>query len=291
MTNADEFYEITRPDIPKKKRVVIKIGSSSLTHPETNDMDYNKIEVLVREICNIRNSGKDVVLVTSGSISLGKKAFINSHDYEHIPMKQALAAVGQARLMSVYQKIFAEYNQVCAQILMTKDTITNDTNRKNAKNTFEELLKMGVVPVVNENDTISTYEIKFGDNDTLSAIVASLIGADLLILLSDIDGLYTANPREDKNAKFISTVEKIDEKIMNMGSNHTGSSVGTGGMHTKLNAGRIATASGLDMIIANASDIHVIHRLMDGREFGTFFKANKDENFNLVEIAKGLNED
>lgn len=280
-----------REAIKDKKRIVIKIGSSSLQHPETGDLDYNKMEVLVRELCNIRNSGKDVVLVTSGAISVGKKA-VQIKDANHdISVKQACAAIGQSRLMMVYQKIFAEYNQVCAQVLLTKDTITNDINRVNAHNTFIELLNLGVIPVVNENDTISTFEIKFGDNDTLSAIVASLINADLLILLSDIDGLFTDNPRKNKNAKFIEVVEKIDENIINMAKSETGSSVGTGGMNTKIHAASIATKSGADMIIANSSDIHILHRIMDGRNFGTIFVANKEPNFELKDYVKDLKDD
>ncbi|MCR4648299.1 MAG: glutamate 5-kinase [Lachnospiraceae bacterium] len=279
-----------REAIADKKRVVIKIGSSSLTHPETGGLDYNRIEVLIRELVNIRNSGKDVVLVTSGAISVGKRAVHIKDASQSISVKQACAAIGQSRLMMVYQKIFAEYSQVCAQILMTKDTITNDTNRINARNTFMELLDMGVIPVVNENDTISTFEIKFGDNDTLSAIVASLIDADLLILLSDIDGLYTDNPRTNPDAEFIEVVEKIDDKIINMGKGETGSSIGTGGMNTKIHAAQIATKSGIDMIICNSEDIHILHRIMDGRNFGTLFVADKDEDFTLKNFVGNLEE-
>lgn len=280
-----------REAIKDKKRVVIKIGSSSLTHPETGGIDYTRLEVLVRELCNIRNSGKDVVLVSSGAISVGQRV-LHIKDAKHtIATKQACAAVGQARLMMVYQKIFAEYNQVCAQILMTKDTISNDLNRFNAHNTFQQLLEMGVIPIVNENDTISTFEIKFGDNDTLSAIVASLIDADLLILLSDIDGLYSDNPRTNPDAKFISLVEKIDDSILEMGKAETGSSIGTGGMNTKIHAAQIATKSGADMIIANSEDIHILHRIMDGRDFGTLFVADKDEDFELVDCVAKLSED
>lgn len=279
-----------RETIKDKKRIVVKIGSSSLQHPETGDLDYNKMEVLVRELCNIRNSGKEVVLVTSGAISVGKKAVHIKNANETIAIKQACAAIGQSRLMMVYQKIFAEYNQVCAQVLMTKDTVTQMPNRENAHNTFSQLLELGVIPVVNENDTISTFEIKFGDNDTLSAIVASLIGADLLILLSDIDGLYTDNPRSNPDAKFIEVVENIDENILKMAKAETGSNVGTGGMHTKINAAMIATKSGADMIIANSSDIHILHRIMDGRDFGTLFVANKDDNFKIADFLGNLNE-
>ncbi len=280
-----------REAMKDKKRIVIKIGSSSLQHPETGDLDYIKMEVLVRELCNLRNQGKDVVLVTSGAIACGKKAVSIKDGDNPIAVKQACAAIGQARLMMTYQKIFAEYNQVTAQILMTKNTIVDNLNRFNAMNTFTELLKLGVIPIVNENDTVATYEIEIGDNDSLSAIVAALIGADLLILLSDIDGLYTDNPRKNPKAEFIPVVEKLDDEIMQMGKNETGSTVGTGGMNTKLAAARIATASGADMIIANSSDIRIIHRIMDGREYGTIFLAHKDDDFYLTDFVEHLHDD
>lgn len=280
-----------RAFIKDKKRIVVKIGSSSLQHKETGDLDYTKIEVLVRELCNLRNQGKDVILVTSGAIAVGKKAIGLSkleQEQGHLGIKQACAAVGQAKLMMIYQKIFAEYNQVAAQILMTKDTIVNDFNRENAKNTFSELLNLGVIPVVNENDTVATYEIVIGDNDTLSAIVTGLTGADLLILLSDIDGLYTDDPRTNPNAQFIEVVEKVTAEHMHMGKKSTGSSVGTGGMNTKMVAAQIATNVGADMIIANSADIRIIHRIMDGRKIGTLFKAQRDSEFNMVEYVKNL---
>ena len=280
-----------REAIKDKKRIVVKVGSSSLTHPETGGLDYTRLETLVRELCNIRNSGKEVILVTSGAIPVGKRAVHIKDAKQSVAIKQACAAIGQSRLMMVYQKIFAEYNQVCAQILMTKDTITNTLNRTNCHNTFEELLQLGVIPVVNENDTVSTFEIKFGDNDTLSAIVASLIDADLLILLSDIDGLYTDNPRTNPDAKFVEVVDEINDEIMQMGKAETGSSVGTGGMNTKIHAAQIATKSGADMIICNSEDIHILHRIMDGRNFGTLFVAHKDENFNLVNHLLELGDD
>ena len=190
--------------------------------------------------------------------------------------------------MMIYQKIFAEYNQIAAQILMTKDTIVNDFNRENAKNTFSELLNLGVIPVVNENDTVATYEIVIGDNDTLSAIVSGLTKADLLILLTDIDGLYTDDPRTNPNAEFIEVVEKVTPEYMQMGKKSTGSNVGTGGMNTKMIAAHIATNSGADMIIANSSDIRIIHRIMDGRNIGTLFKAQENTDFNMVEYVKNL---
>ena len=255
--------------IKDKRRIVVKIGSSSLTHKETGDMDYIRMEKLVRELSDIRNQGKEVVLVSSGAIAAGKNA-VNLKDVrvnssaESLAVKQACSAVGQARLMMTYQRLFAEYNQVAAQILMTKNTIVDDLNRYNAHNTFTELLKLGAIPVVNENDTITTYEIEFGDNDTLSAIVAALVDADLLILLSDIDGLYTDDPRKNPDAKFISQVDELTDELMGMGKATTGSNVGTGGMNTKLLAARIATKAGADMIIANSKDIGVMHRLLAG---------------------------
>ena len=240
-----------------KKRIVIKIGSSSLQHKETGDLDYTKLDVLVRELCDLRNRGKDVVLVTSGAIAVGKKAIHlqEMKDDNPIAVKQAYAAVGQARLMMTYQKIFAEYNQVAAQILMTKNTIVDNLNRFNAQNTFAELFKLGVIPIVNENDTVATYEIEIGDNDTLSAIVASLVKADLLILLSDIDGLYTDDPRKNPQAEYIEVVDELTDELMEMGKASTGSDSGTGGMNTKLQAARIAHNTGVDMVIANSHDI------------------------------------
>ena len=280
-----------REFIKEKKRIVIKIGSSSLQHKETGDLDYTKIEVLVRELCNLRNQGKDVILVTSGAIAVGKKAIgLSKLEQEkgHLGVKQACAAVGQAKLMMIYQKIFAEYNQVAAQILMTKDTIVNALDRENAKNTFSELLNLGVIPVVNENDTVATYEIVIGDNDTLSAIVTGLTGADLLILLSDIDGLYTDDPRTNPNARFIDIVEEVTPEYMKMGKKSTGSNVGTGGMNTKMTAAQIATNMGADMIIANSADIRIIHRIMDGRKIGTLFKGQQNKDFDMIDYVKNL---
>ena len=276
-----------REEIKDKKRIVIKIGSSSLQHKETGGLDYTKLDVLVRELCNIANQGKEVVLVSSGAIAVGKRAVHIGKEDNPIAVKQACAAIGQARLMMTYQKLFGEYNHVAAQVLMTKNTIAEPLNRFNAKNTFSELLKLGAIPIVNENDTVSTFEIEFGDNDTLSAIVAALIDADLLILLSDIDGLYTDDPNKNPDAEFISVVDHLDDSIMGMGKG-TSSSVGTGGMGTKLSAARIATSSGADMIIANAADVRIIHRIMDGREYGTLFKAHKSEEFDLVTFIENM---
>ncbi|MGN0425556.1 MAG: glutamate 5-kinase [Acetatifactor sp.] len=272
--------------IRDKKRIVVKIGSSSLTHKQTSDMDYIRMEKLVRELSDIRNQGKDVILVTSGAIAAGKKAvhiteIPGDNGVEAMAVKQACSAVGQARLMMTYQRLFAEYNQVAAQILMTKNTIVDNLNRFNATNTFSQLLKMGVIPVVNENDTVATYEIEIGDNDTLSAIVAAMVGADLLILLSDIDGLYTDDPRKNPDARFIEQVDELTDELMEMGKATTGSNVGTGGMNTKMIAAKIATSSGVDMLIANSADIGVLHRILDGENVGTLFVAHQDDQFDL----------
>ena len=283
MTDIRSMDAHLRARLKDKKRIVIKIGSSSLQHAQTGDLDYTKLDVLVRELCDLRNQGKDVVLVTSGAIAVGRKAVtLQDEDKDNpIAVKQAYAAIGQARLMMTYQKIFAEYNQVAAQILMTKNTIVDNLNRFNARNTFAELFKLGVIPIVNENDTVATYEIEIGDNDTLSAIVASLIQADLLILLSDIDGLYTDDPRKNPDAEYIEVVEELTEELLEMGKASTGSESGTGGMNTKLQAAKIAGSMGVDMIIANSRDIKVIHRLLSGKKIGTLFLANPDENFDL----------
>ena len=282
-----------REQIKNKKRIVVKIGSSSLQHAETGDMDYIRMEKLVRELCDIRNQGREVVLVTSGAIAAGKKTvhlkdICAQTEAEALAVKQACSAIGQARLMTAYQKLFAEYNQVAAQILMTKNTIVDRLNRYNAQNTFRELLKLGAIPIVNENDTVATYEIEIGDNDTLSAIVAALINADLLILLSDIDGLYTDDPRKNPDARFIEQVDELTDELMDMGKGSTGSDVGTGGMNTKMIAARIATRSDVDMVIANSSDIGVLHEILAGEKRGTLFVAHPDEGFDLPSFVEHL---
>ncbi len=268
----------------KKKRVVVKIGSSSLNYEETGNLNFTKLEHLVRELCNLRNRGMDVCLVSSGAIAVGRKSLGLTERPKDISTKQACAAVGQAKLMMVYQKLFAEYNQVAGQVLMTKNTMINPTSRENAVHTFEELFRLGVIPIVNENDTVSTYEMQFGDNDTLSAIVASLVGADLLILLSDIDGLFTDDPRQNPAAELIEVVEQMDASIFGMAKSSTGSDVGTGGMATKLTAARIATLSGADMIIANGADVCVLHHIFDDTFRGTIFKAQKKESFHIEDF-------
>lgn len=271
-------------DFKKKKRVVVKIGSSSLNYEETGNLNFTKLEHLVRELCNLRNRGMDVCLVSSGAISVGRQTIGLQARPSDISTKQACASVGQARLMMIYQKLFAEYNQVAGQVLMTKNTMVNPVSRENAKNTFEELFRLGAIPIVNENDTVSTYEMQFGDNDTLSAIVASLVGADLLILLSDIDGLFTDDPHKNPAARLIEVVERMDAEIYGMAKSSTGSDVGTGGMSTKLTAAKIATLSGADMIIANGADVCILHHIFDDSFKGTIFAADRRETFRIEDF-------
>ena len=277
-----------RDFLKDKKRIVVKIGSSSLMHSETGKLDLLKIERLVRALVDIKNSGKEVILVSSGAIAVGKTAIGLHERPDELPVKQACAAIGQAKLMMVYQKLFAEYGTIAAQVLLTKYTMHNPVTRTNAENTFKELLHIGAIPVVNENDTVSTYEIEqvqsFGDNDKLSALVASITEADLLILLSDIDGLYTDDPNKNPDAKFINVVDKIDEQLMNMGKNSSGSSVGTGGMSAKLVAAQIATYSGTDMVITNGNDVTNISRIINGENTGTLFLQHEYNDFNILEL-------
>ena len=271
-----------REKLKDKKRIVIKVGTSSLTHPETGSTDLITLEKLVRELTDLHNRGKEVILVSSGAIAVGRKTIGMKERPTKLSTKQACASIGQARLMMIYQKLFMEYNQVASQILMTKNTLVNGENRLNARNTFETLLSMGVIPIVNENDTISTYEIQFGDNDTLSAVVAALTQADLLILLSDIDGLFTDDPNKNPDAKFIDYVEHVDHHFEQMGKG-SASDVGTGGMSTKLKAAKLATSAGADMVIANGADMGVIHQIVDGEQIGTLFKENRTEDFYLID--------
>lgn len=284
------YEQSVRATLKDRRRIVVKIGSSSLHHMSTGELNLTKMERLVRELCELRNQGKDVILVSSGAIAVGKRTMNVAPTDKEIPLKQACAAVGQARLMMIYERLFAEYNHITAQILMTKNTIVDKLNRQNAHNTFTELLKLGVIPVVNENDTVAVHEVEdtIGDNDFLSAVVAALVGADLLILLSDIDGLYTDDPRANKNARFIDIVDKLDDSLMRMGKGTTGSSIGTGGMSAKLHAATVAVNSGADMVIANGKDVSVIHKIMEGRKYGTLFVGHRDENFKIADYVGNM---
>ena len=277
-----------RDKLKDKKRIVFKVGTSTLTHAETGALDLVKMEKFVRILTDLHNQGKEVVVVSSGAIAVGRRALRLEERPKERSVKQACAAVGQSRLMMVYQKLFSEYNQNTAQVLMTKITIVNDISRHNAQNTFSELLKMGVIPIVNENDTVATDEIDFGDNDSLSAVVSAIVGADLLVLLSDIDGLFTDDPNSNPDAQFIDIVENMDDNMRKLGKSSTGSNVGTGGMATKLTAAIIATAAGADMVIANGNDFHNIHRIVEGRSCGTLFVGNKKEEFFLIDYIEKL---
>jgi len=283
-TDENAVNDILRRDIFKnKKRIVIKVGSSTITYPDTGKVNLYKLEKLTRILTDLKNQGKDVVLVSSGAIAVGRSSKEDFGRELTIPEKQAYAAIGQANLMSLYQKLFLEYSQHTAQILMTKYTMTDDLSRYNAKNTFEELFKMGIIPVVNENDTISTYEIVFGDNDRLSALVCALVNADLLILLSDIDGLYTDDPNVNEDAKFVSVIKEINEEMFSMGKSTSSSQVGTGGMKAKLLAAKISTESGADMVIASGDHPSNIEKIINGQKIGTLFMANKKNNFNIID--------
>ena len=283
-----------RASLREKKRIVIKIGSSSLAHPETGRLDLNKMEILVRQLTDLRNQGREVILVSSGAVMAGRNTLGLHREGSTVAEKQACAAVGQARLMMIYQKLFSEYNQICGQVLLTKNTMLDNLNRFNARNTFNELLSLGVIPIVNENDTIATYELEplavFGDNDRLSAVVAALVEADLLILLSDIDGLYTDDPHRNSEARFISTVTHLDEHLLQMGKSSTGSSAGTGGMATKLSAAEIATSAGCDMVIANGNDFHNIHRIVSGEPVGTLFLEERKDEFYILSLLDHMDD-
>lgn len=269
-----------RLQIKDKKRIVFKVGTSTLTHEETGALDLVKMEKFVRILTDLHNQGKEIVVVSSGAIGVGRKTLSLKERPQERSLKQACAAVGQIRLMTVYQKLFSEYNQNTAQILMTKVTIANDTSRHNAQNTFRELLNMGVIPIVNENDTVATDEIDFGDNDYLSAIVSAIVKADLLVLLSDINGLYTDDPNKNKDAKLIPLVERITDEMLEMAKGPT-SDVGTGGMSSKLGAAGIANDAGADMIIINGEDMENLNKLLAGEEIGTLFTAHKTRHFHL----------
>lgn len=254
------------------RKIIIKVGTSTLTY-DGGGINIRRMEELVKVISDIKNSKKDIILVSSGAIGVARGKMGFNDRPRCVKDKQALAAIGQCELMNYYSRLFGQYNHNVAQVLLTKDVMTDSERCENAKNTFERLLELGVVPIVNENDVISTEQIEFGDNDTLSATVASLVGADLLIILSDIDGLYDADPRENADAKLIEVVEKIDDSITSLAGG-AGSNRGTGGMITKIHAAEAATKSGCDMLIANGADPDVLYDILDGKQIGTLFTKN-----------------
>ena len=256
-------------------RIVVKVGTSTLAHP-TGRLNIQRMEKLCKVLSDLKNMGHEIILVSSGAIAMGFGKLNLSERPKDVPTKQASAAVGQCELMYIYDKLFTEYNHTVAQLLITAPDIEEGGVRKqNFHNTLARLLELGALPVINENDTVSTDEIVIGDNDTLSANVASTIGADLLVLLSDIDGLYDADPHKNPNAKLIDTVERLDERIFALAGGE-GSSLGTGGMVTKLRAAKIATEAGCEMVIANGSRPEVLYDIMDGRHVGTRFLTQEE---------------
>ena len=257
-------------------RIVVKVGTSTLAHP-TGRLNIQRMEKLCKVLSDLKNMGHEIILVSSGAIAMGFGKLNLSERPKDVPTKQASAAVGQCELMYIYDKLFTEYNHTVAQLLITAPDIEEGGVRKqNFHNTLARLLELGALPVINENDTISTEEFGIGDNDTLSAIVAVTIQADLLILLSDIDGLFDGDPRKNPDAKLIDTVEMIDEHIISLGGG-SGSNLGTGGMATKLRAAQMATAAGCEMVIANGQSPEVLYDVAAGKRVGTRFLAKRDE--------------
>lgn len=257
--------------IKSAKRIVFKIGSSSLTYP-TGRLNLHRIEILARVLSDFKNAGREIILVTSAAISAGKAKLGLDHRPTTTEEKQAMAAVGQCELMTIYARFFGMYGHTVGQILITRETVDNPIARKNAENTFNTLLTMGCIPVVNENDTVSFEEIEFGDNDTLSAYVAVLCRADVLINLSDIDGLYDSDPHKNPAAQLIPTVVKIDDTIR-ASAGGAGSDAGTGGVVTKLRAAEIACGNGIPMFIINGENPEILYDLFEGQHIGTYFMS------------------
>ena len=259
-------------ELKNYNRIVFKVGTSTLTH-ENGKPNFKKFEELVRVLADLKNSGREVVLVSSGAIAVGADSMKLPQRPTSIAGKQAVAAVGQCELMFIYDKLFSEYNQVVAQVLMTKDSMEKHSERNNVVNTFSKLFQYGAIPVVNENDTVVIDELVFGDNDTLSAVVADCIDADLLVIITDIDGLYDKNPAEHADAKLIHEVNEITEELFkNAGG--SGSNRGTGGMYTTVQAAVIAQKAGVDTVILSGANLRKIYDLLDGEQVGTIFRAN-----------------
>ena len=250
-------------------RIVVKVGTSTLAHA-TGHMNIRRVEALCKVLCDVKNAGHEVILVSSGAIGMGVGKLSLPERPADIPTKQAAAAVGQCELMYTYDRLFSEYNHTVAQLLVTGSDVEDESRRGHFQNTLFRLLELGALPVINENDTVATEELGIGDNDTLSAIVAATISADLLILLSDIDGLYTADPRSDARAALIPLVMSITPEIEALAGGN-GTSLGTGGMVTKLRAAHIVGAAGIDMVIANGTNPALIYDILDGKSVGTRF--------------------
>ena len=257
--------------ISSAKRIVVKVGTSTLTY-ETGKINIRRMVKLCSVLADLHNSGMEVVLVTSGAIGVGVGKLGLKERPKDIPGRQAAATVGQCELMFMYDKFFSEYSHTIGQLLITKSDVENDERRNNLINAFNTMLEYGAIPIVNENDSVAVEEIVYGDNDSLSAIVAKLINADALIILSDIDGLYDSNPNENEDAKLIPLVTEIDEDLYKIAGGK-GSSLGTGGMVTKLHAAEITMAAGIDTIVMNGENPTEIYKALDGKQVGTFFKG------------------
>ena len=261
-------------DISLYKKIVVKLGTSTLTY-DNGRLNLGRIEKIVRAVSDIKNRGSEVILVSSGAVSAGC-AKLHTHRPVSVEEKQAMAAVGQADLMRIYDRFFTAYGHQVAQILLTRSVVENDVQRQNAANTFAQLLTFGCVPIVNENDSVSYEEIRFGGNDTLSAYVAILCGADLLVNFSDIDGLFTKNPREYADATLIPHVYEITDEILSMAGGK-GTERGTGGMKTKLQCAKMVTEAGIPMVIANGEDPNVLYDIISGKAAGTLFHPIKNK--------------
>ena len=262
-------------NMQKIRRIVFKVGTSTLTY-ETGKTNIRRLMKLCSVLADLHNSGTDVVLVTSGAIGVGVGKLGLSKKPVDIPGRQAAACVGQCELMFMYDKFFGEYGQKIGQLLVTKSDIENDVRRENLVNAFEKLFEYGAIPVVNENDSVATEEIVYGDNDSLSAIVAKLVGADKLVILSDIDGLFDANPNENPDARLIPIVDEITDEVEAL-CGGAGTDRGTGGMITKIHAAKIAGEAGIPTVVMNGSMPEDIYRLVDGHQIGTLFSVPKKD--------------
>ncbi|MBB5337243.1 glutamate 5-kinase [Pectinatus brassicae] len=262
-----------RLEIKNAHRIVVKVGTSTLTH-STGRLNIHQIELLVRQLSDLVNQGKEILLVTSGAVGAGLDRMKLKEKPEAIPEKQALAAIGQGILMHIYEKLFSEYGQTVAQVLLTKENSLHYSQYINSRNALLALLQMNVIPIINENDVVTVEQLKFGDNDTLSAMVASIVDADALILLTDIDGLYNKNPQTCPDAKLLERVTEITPEIEAIAGG-AGTKMGTGGMFTKIQAAKIAMSSGVNMVIANGSSNNILNDILAGENYGTIFPARE----------------
>ena len=262
-----------RSKLKSANRIVIKVGTSTLAYPATKKLNLSRIDHLIREISDLHNAGKEIIFVSSGAIAAGIGRMGLNSKPDTVTENQALAAIGQGVLMHIYEKFFAEYGKTMAQLLLTGNDTVDDHARENSRNSLLAILKMGVIPVINENDAVATDEIKIGDNDNLSAMVATMIDAEVLIILTDIDGLYDSNPKNNSNAQLIDEINEITPSIEKIAGG-AGTKLGTGGMFTKIQAAKIAKASNITTLIVNGSEFNVIRRCLNGEKLGTIFTAN-----------------